>query len=61
MRRVTVFIAETRALLALHRAGGQPVKSIASHGLRVGDAGGARGRKTRAGGKSRYNVRSAAE
>jgi len=49
--RADAFIAETRVLLALHRAGAHSVDPIAPHRLRLADAAAARGRKARPSGK----------
>jgi hypothetical protein len=60
LRRTSAFIAETRALLALHRAGAHKLDANAPQRLHVVDAVAPRGRKARAGGESLCNVRNAA-
>jgi hypothetical protein len=51
LRRANAFIAETRALLALHRAGAHPVEVIAPGRRRLVDLGVA-GSQARVGGKT---------
>jgi hypothetical protein len=51
-RRAAAVIAETRALLALHRAGAHPVDPIAPHRLRLVDAAAPSRQKARRSGKS---------
>jgi len=51
LQRTNAFIAETRALLALHRAGAHPVEVIAPARLRLLDGGGPGQPKVRVRGK----------
>jgi hypothetical protein len=58
--RAAALIEETRALLLLHRAGAQPMETIAPHRLLVPDVAVPPGKNRRRGGKTPCHVRKAA-